>query len=184
MHTQAPSASPRCSLACSELPLQNSFVSVGGHLCDVGDLGGPGQADASMSRQVIKREGMGMAVGSRAHLEKDAIAKRTAYRNFLMRGFHLLVVAVAGGAVRDTQCGFKVGFYTFPSEACGRLCSGSHPAHLGCQWDGLGRSECTVACASVGGRGVAVYKLLTCSSKSRQVLSAGARFRAHLTCQA
>jgi len=29
------------------------------------------------------------------------------YRNALMRGFHLLVVLVAGSAVKDTQCGFK-----------------------------------------------------------------------------
>ena len=50
-----------------------------------------------------------MVVGSRAHLEKEAIAKRHWYRNFLMRGFHMLVLFVAGGAVKDTQCGFKVG---------------------------------------------------------------------------
>ncbi len=49
-----------------------------------------------------------MVVGSRAHLEDDAIATRHWYRNFLMRGFHLLVLFVAGGSVRDTQCGFKV----------------------------------------------------------------------------
>lgn len=49
-----------------------------------------------------------MVVGSRAHLEEAAIAKRHWFRNFLMRGFHLLVLLVAGGAVRDTQCGFKV----------------------------------------------------------------------------
>lgn len=49
-----------------------------------------------------------MAVGSRAHLEADALARRHWFRNFLMRGFHLLVMFVAGGAVRDTQCGFKV----------------------------------------------------------------------------
>jgi hypothetical protein len=49
-----------------------------------------------------------MAVGSRAHLEQAACAKRSALRNFLMHGFHLLVVAVAGGGVKDTQCGFKV----------------------------------------------------------------------------
>ena len=54
-------------------------------------------------------EALGVVVGSRAHLEKDAIAKRHWIRNFLMRGFHLLVLLVAGGAIRDTQCGFKVG---------------------------------------------------------------------------
>jgi dolichyl-phosphate beta-glucosyltransferase len=48
------------------------------------------------------------AVGSRAHLEQDALAKRHWLRNFLMHGFHMLVVFVAGGAVKDTQCGFKM----------------------------------------------------------------------------
>ena len=48
-----------------------------------------------------------MAVGSRAHLQAAATAKRSWYRNLLMRGFHLLVVLVAGSAVKDTQCGFK-----------------------------------------------------------------------------
>lgn len=48
-----------------------------------------------------------MAVGSRAHLEADALARRHWFRNFLMRGFHLLVMFVAGGTVRDSQCGFK-----------------------------------------------------------------------------
>jgi len=51
--------------------------------------------------------GMGLAVGSRAHLQAAATAKRSWYRNALMRGFHLLVVLVAGSAVKDTQCGFK-----------------------------------------------------------------------------
>lgn len=51
---------------------------------------------------------LGMSVGSRAHLESAAVAKRTFIRNFLMHGFHLLVTFVAGHAVKDTQCGFKV----------------------------------------------------------------------------
>lgn len=51
---------------------------------------------------------LGMVVGSRAHLEDDAIATRHWYRNLLMRGFHLLVLFVAGGRIRDTQCGFKL----------------------------------------------------------------------------
>lgn len=58
----------------------------------------------------MRNEGLGMAVGSRSHLENEALAKRSWYRNFLMRGFHLLVLSVAGGAIRDTQCGFKVSF--------------------------------------------------------------------------
>ena len=49
-----------------------------------------------------------MVVGSRAHLEQQAMAKRNRLRNFLTKGFHFLVLLVAGGAVRDTQCGFKV----------------------------------------------------------------------------
>ncbi|KXZ52952.1 hypothetical protein GPECTOR_8g326 [Gonium pectorale] len=51
---------------------------------------------------------LGVAYGSRAHLHKDAVTKRSPMRNFLTRGFHLLVFLVAGGRVRDTQCGFKL----------------------------------------------------------------------------
>lgn len=42
------------------------------------------------------------------HLQDAAIAKRSAVRNFLMHGFHLLVMMVVGHQIRDTQCGFKV----------------------------------------------------------------------------
>ena len=56
-----------------------------------------------------------MAVGSRAHLQAAATAKRSWYRNLLMRGFHLLVVLVAGSSVKDTQCGFKVCPHPVPS---------------------------------------------------------------------
>jgi hypothetical protein len=52
--------------------------------------------------------GAAVAVGSRAHLEAVAISRRAWYRNFLMHGFHFVVLLVAGGAVKDTQCGFKV----------------------------------------------------------------------------
>ncbi|XP_057815905.2 uncharacterized protein LOC131029437 isoform X1 [Cryptomeria japonica] len=48
------------------------------------------------------------AFGSRAHLEKQAIATRKWYRNILMKGFHLCVLLVAGAGVKDTQCGFKM----------------------------------------------------------------------------
>mmetsp|Transcript_22258 Transcript_22258/g.71741 ORF Transcript_22258/g.71741 Transcript_22258/m.71741 type:complete len:336 (+) Transcript_22258:47-1054(+) len=50
-----------------------------------------------------------IVVGSRAHLQGDAVATRSPLRNCLMRGFHL-VVRVVGGVrnVRDTQCGFKL----------------------------------------------------------------------------
>lgn len=48
------------------------------------------------------------AFGSRAYLEKQALATRKWYRNVLMKGFHLFVLLVAGPGVKDTQCGFKL----------------------------------------------------------------------------
>ncbi|KAL8051437.1 hypothetical protein ABFX02_06G148400 [Erythranthe guttata] len=48
------------------------------------------------------------AFGSRAHLEDKALATRKWYRNFLMKGFHLVVLLAAGPGIRDTQCGFKM----------------------------------------------------------------------------
>ncbi len=63
----------------------------------------PGAAPADAGGPVA------MAVGSRAHLANAALAKRSRLRNFLMHGFHALVTFVAGHAVADTQCGFKVG---------------------------------------------------------------------------
>ena len=53
--------------------------------------------------------GAAVAVGSRAHLEGDAIARRSALRNLLMHAFHALVTVVGGvRGIRDTQCGFKL----------------------------------------------------------------------------
>ncbi|KAK8677265.1 hypothetical protein V6N13_142813 [Hibiscus sabdariffa] len=49
-----------------------------------------------------------VAFGSRAHLEEKALATRKWYRNFLMKGFHLVVLLAAGPGIRDTQCGFKM----------------------------------------------------------------------------
>nr|GFA75401.1 dolichyl-phosphate beta-glucosyltransferase [Tanacetum cinerariifolium] len=49
-----------------------------------------------------------VAFGSRAHLEQKALATRKWYRNFLMKGFHVVVLLAAGPGVRDTQCGFKM----------------------------------------------------------------------------
>ncbi|GIL48119.1 hypothetical protein Vafri_4815 [Volvox africanus] len=51
---------------------------------------------------------LGVAYGSRAHLAKDAVVKRTRLRNLLTQGFHFLVYFVAGTRVKDTQCGFKL----------------------------------------------------------------------------
>lgn len=44
-------------------------------------------------KTVAKKEAI--ICGSRAHLEKDAIATRSAFRNFLMHGFHFLVSHIA-----------------------------------------------------------------------------------------
>ncbi|CAG9463938.1 unnamed protein product [Pedinophyceae sp. YPF-701] len=68
-----------------------------------GASAGPAGAETA----VVERK-HGMVVGSRAHLEGAALAKRSWYRNMLMHGFHLLVVLVAGHAIKDTQCGFKL----------------------------------------------------------------------------
>ena len=53
-------------------------------------------------------EKAGFVLGSRAHLQNEAMAKRTALRNVLMHGFHALVTLVIGNSIRDTQCGFKL----------------------------------------------------------------------------
>lgn len=49
-----------------------------------------------------------VVVGSRAHLEEESKATRSALRTFLMLGFHCLVKLFAVRTVRDTQCGFKL----------------------------------------------------------------------------
>lgn len=49
-----------------------------------------------------------VVIGSRAHLEKEAIASRSLFRTFLMYGFHFLVWLFGVRGVRDTQCGFKL----------------------------------------------------------------------------
>lgn len=49
-----------------------------------------------------------VAVGSRAHLQEQAVAERSVFRNFLMYGFHILVYVLCVRGVQDTQCGFKM----------------------------------------------------------------------------
>lgn len=55
-----------------------------------------------------EKDGQGIVVGSRAHLEDAAVAKRKWYRNVLMYGFHFAVSTLCVKGVRDTQCGFKL----------------------------------------------------------------------------
>ena len=56
----------------------------------------------------ITRAGEGVVCGSRAHLEQESVAQRTAVRTLLMYGFHACVWMFAVKTVKDTQCGFKV----------------------------------------------------------------------------
>jgi len=51
---------------------------------------------------------IGAAIGSRAHLEKKAIANRALHRTILMVGLHILVMIFCTRKIRDTQCGFKL----------------------------------------------------------------------------
>jgi len=56
----------------------------------------------------IEKNGIGLAVGSRAHLQQQAVAKRSVLRNILMYGFHFLVSFLCVQGIQDTQCGFKL----------------------------------------------------------------------------
>eukprot|EP01138_Halocafeteria_seosinensis_P008833 gb/GECG01009029.1/.p1 GENE.gb/GECG01009029.1/~~gb/GECG01009029.1/.p1 ORF type:complete len:328 (+),score=36.42 gb/GECG01009029.1/:1-984(+) len=58
----------------------------------------------------VEKDGLGIAIGSRAHLEEQSKAQRSAFRKFLMWGFHTLVTVLVGGdhEIHDTQCGFKL----------------------------------------------------------------------------
>lgn len=53
-------------------------------------------------------ENPAIVIGSRAHLENDAIASRSLFRTILMHGFHFLVWLFAVRGIKDTQCGFKL----------------------------------------------------------------------------
>jgi len=56
----------------------------------------------------VEKNGLGIGLGSRAHLEENAIRVRKWYRNILMWGFHFLVSFLCVKGVKDTQCGFKL----------------------------------------------------------------------------
>nr|XP_023015856.1 dolichyl-phosphate beta-glucosyltransferase [Leptinotarsa decemlineata] len=58
-----------------------------------------------------------ISIGSRAHLEEEAVASRSFFRTILMHGFHFIVWLFAVRGIRDTQCGFKL----FTREAA-RIC--------------------------------------------------------------
>ncbi|XP_068600887.1 dolichyl-phosphate beta-glucosyltransferase [Brachionichthys hirsutus] len=69
-----------------------------------------------------KPENMAIACGSRAHLEKQSVAKRSVFRSFLMYGFHFLVWFFCVRGISDTQCGFKL----FTREAALKTFSSLH----------------------------------------------------------
>ncbi|KAI8818456.1 nucleotide-diphospho-sugar transferase [Chytriomyces cf. hyalinus JEL632] len=57
----------------------------------------------------IEKNGLGVAIGSRAHMVKsDAVVKRSFIRNFLMHGFHTVLLVLGISSIKDTQCGFKM----------------------------------------------------------------------------
>lgn len=62
--------------------------------------------------EVVDGAHRGVAIGSRGHLVgSEAVVKRSALRNFLMRSFHLVLMILtppATSRIRDTQCGFKL----------------------------------------------------------------------------
>ncbi|KAI1210003.1 glycosyltransferase family 2 protein [Annulohypoxylon truncatum] len=62
--------------------------------------------------EVVDGAHRGVAIGSRGHLVgSEAVVKRSALRNFLMRSFHLVLTILtppATSRIRDTQCGFKL----------------------------------------------------------------------------
>ncbi|RWA08119.1 hypothetical protein EKO27_g6986 [Xylaria grammica] len=62
--------------------------------------------------EVVDGAYRGVAIGSRGHLVgSEAVVKRSALRNFLMRSFHLVLTILtppATSRIRDTQCGFKL----------------------------------------------------------------------------
>ncbi|KAF9132994.1 dolichyl-phosphate beta-glucosyltransferase [Mortierella sp. 14UC] len=59
--------------------------------------------------KATERDGLGVAVGSRAHMVKtDAVVKRSFIRNFLMYSFHKIIYILGCRGIEDTQCGFKL----------------------------------------------------------------------------
>ncbi|XP_073306109.1 uncharacterized protein [Primulina huaijiensis] len=73
--------------------------------------------DSSASDSTLRISDVPIAAfGSRAHLEEKALATRKWYRNFLMKGFHLVVLLAAGPGIRDTQSCCAEAFHECPLE--------------------------------------------------------------------
>jgi dolichyl-phosphate beta-glucosyltransferase len=61
-----------------------------------------------LEHQLRVANGRGVAIGSRHHLQADAVAQRACHRNLLMHGFNFYVSTLCVPGVKDTQCGFKL----------------------------------------------------------------------------
>ena len=62
-------------------------------------------------KKIETADGLGIAIGSRAHMENEAgaTAARSPLRRLLMWGFHSFITLMIGGTdIKDTQCGFKL----------------------------------------------------------------------------
>uniref|UniRef100_A0A7N0TZP0 dolichyl-phosphate beta-glucosyltransferase n=1 Tax=Kalanchoe fedtschenkoi TaxID=63787 RepID=A0A7N0TZP0_KALFE len=95
------------------------------------------------------------AFGSRAHLEEKALASRKWYRNFLMKGFHFVVLLSAGTGIRDTQCGFKMftrsaGRKLFTNIRLKRWCFDVELVYL-CKWFRIPMMEISVNWSEIPG---------------------------------
>jgi dolichyl-phosphate beta-glucosyltransferase len=65
--------------------------------------------------KAVERDGLGVAVGSRAHMvHSAAVVQRSFIRNFTMYGFHAFLHFIGVRSIKDTQCGFKL----FTRRAC------------------------------------------------------------------
>ncbi|KAK8593290.1 hypothetical protein V6N12_045373 [Hibiscus sabdariffa] len=96
-----------------------------------------------------------VAFGSRAHLEEKALAKRKRYRNFLMKGFHFVVLLTAGPGVCDTQCGFKMftrsaARMLFTNIRLKRWCFDVELVYL-CKWFGIQMLETSINWSEIPG---------------------------------
>ncbi|XP_017273449.1 dolichyl-phosphate beta-glucosyltransferase [Kryptolebias marmoratus] len=66
------------------------------------------KVEAGLKNLSLGPENLAISCGSRAHLERVAVAQRSVFRTFLMYGFHFLVWFFCVRGIRDTQCGFKL----------------------------------------------------------------------------
>ncbi|XP_021749548.1 dolichyl-phosphate beta-glucosyltransferase-like [Chenopodium quinoa] len=128
--------------------LENQILTVAGKETDVNASGGGDSSFGVCDVPVA-------AFGSRAHLEDKALATRKWYRNFLMKGFHLVVLLASGPGIRDTQCGFKMFTRAAAQKLFGnvrlkRWCFDVELVYL-CKWFGIPMVEISVTWSEIPG---------------------------------